>query len=230
MRNRWSVLLLLLTGCLPTQLLPEDPVTQQVASTPFSEPRRGTPTRVSYAPASQETSHRVLLIKNHLVGANPTVALKPYIIAIGAADPEIFHTDMNHIYITEGLVRQCRTDGQLAAVVAYELGRMVAEREAAISDDVRMPERLLPMPPPIAGNGNARATDQTFMMEIARHEKQYPKQARKLTRPNPDLIARDCARTRRLPAHRSRRGVADLARCGTLPRHGRSIQGDGPAS
>jgi hypothetical protein len=191
MRKPWFVVLVLLAGC---STMPQEPTTQQVSPQPFTEPRSAAPiAKASYAPApvSQETSYRVLLIKDRLVGENPTVALKPAICAVGSPDPEIFHVGMNQIYITERLVRQCQTDGQLAAVIAFELGRMIAEREAAISDEVRSPERLLPMHLPIGGGTSARDTDPMHAIEMAQYEKQYPKTPRKLTRPNPHLIARD---------------------------------------
>ena len=178
----------MLAGCLPT--MPEEPATQQVASSPFSEPRRSAPVRVNYAPASQEASYRVLLIKDKLVGDNPQVGIKPYVTAIGSADPEIFHVGLNQIYITEGLIRQCQSEGQLAAVLANELGRMVAEREAAVSDEVRSPERQLPIQLPIGGTASGRDRDPTFEIQMAQHAKLYPKQPRKLAPPNPQLIAR----------------------------------------
>ena len=46
------------------------------------------------------------------------------------------------VVITEGLVRQCTSDGQLAAVLCTELGRLVSEREALAPPSVRKPERL----------------------------------------------------------------------------------------
>ena len=189
MRNRWSLGLLLLAGCLST--LPEEPPTEQVASAPFMEPRRPMPTKVNYAPASPETSFRVVMIKDKLLGENPKVGIKPNVAAIGSADPEIFHTGLNQIFITEGLVRQCQSEGQLAAILAYELGRMISEREATISDEIRQPERPLPIQLPIGSNGNSRDADPTNYIQLAQHEKLYPKHPRKLAPPNPSLIARD---------------------------------------
>lgn len=188
MRNRWCLGLILLAGCVPMQTLPEEAATAQVSSTPFAEPRRAAPTRVNYAPASQDTSIRVLLIKDKLVGDNSGGL--PIVTAIGTTDPEIFHVGANQIYITEGLVRQC-TDGQLAAVLANELGRMISEREAGVSDEIRQPERLLPIELPIGSNGNPRDRDPIHYIELAQHEKNYPKQTKKLPRPNPQLVARE---------------------------------------
>ena len=190
MRKHWSVGLLLFAGCFPGQMVSEEPPTRQVASAPFPESRGVMPTKVNYAPASAETSFRVVMIKDKLIGENPQLALKPSVTAVGSAEPEIFHLGLNQIFITEGLVRQCQTEGQLAAVLAYELGRMVSEREANVSDEIRQPERPLPIALRIGSNGNARDADPLNHIELAQYEKLYPKNQRKLTPPNPLLIAR----------------------------------------
>jgi hypothetical protein len=189
MRIVWTLALLMLAGCfsLPAKL--EDP-TQQVPASPFAQPRQPTPTRVSYAPASQETSYRVLLLKDQLVNKNPQIGLKPFAIAIGSADPEIFHVG-NTIYITEGLVRQCGADNALAAALAYEMGRMVSEREATVADEVRQPERLPPASPQIGNSANSRDADPFRASELATYEKQYPRHPKKLPPPNPEFVARD---------------------------------------
>lgn len=192
MRNRWCLGLMLLAGCAPMPTLPEEAATAQVSSTPFAEPRRAAPARVNYAAAAQDTSKRVMLINDKLIGDhyNPQFGLRPDVTAIGSTDPEVFHIGLNQIYITEGLVRQC-TDGQLAAVLANEMGRMISEREAAVSDEIRQPERLLPIGLPIGSNGTSRDRDPTFYIELAQHEKLHPKQTKKLSRPNPQLVARE---------------------------------------
>src|SRR5882672_12104351 len=119
MRNRCCLGLILLSSCAQLPTLPEDAATPQVTSMPFSEPGRAAPTRVNYAPASQETANRVLMVKYNLVGTK--AGGLPFVTAIGAADPEVFHVGQNQIYITEGLVRQCQTEGQLAAGLAIEM-------------------------------------------------------------------------------------------------------------
>jgi len=180
--------IMFLTGCLPLQTQPEE-TTQQVPASPFGDARKPAPTRVQYAPASQDASLRVLLVKDQLIAKNERIGLKPYAIAIGSPDPEIFHVG-NAIYITEGMVRQCATDSQLAAVVAFELGRMVSEREATVADEIRQPERPLPIRVPIAGSNQADEADPLYRVELARHEKEHPKHAPKLQRPNPQAVAR----------------------------------------
>jgi hypothetical protein len=92
--------------------------------------------------------------------------------------------------VTEGLAKLCQTDGQLAAILAYELARIISEREGSVGPQIRSPERLLPIQLPIGGNGNSREADPTSYIELARYDKQYPKHHTKLLPPNPQQVAR----------------------------------------
>jgi hypothetical protein len=206
MRNRWTLCLLLTVGCSATTT---EKATMQVPAEPFAQARAPI-TRVSYAPATQDTQERVELVRGKLcadkptaprsyflelvqgkeIVENPGTGVRPYVTAIGSADPEIFHTGYNQIFITEGLVRQCQTDGQLAAVLANELGKIVSEREAAVSDQARNPERPPPIYVPIGVPGGGRDADPTFYAQMAMQEKLYPKQTKKLPPPNPQMVAR----------------------------------------
>jgi predicted Zn-dependent protease len=192
MRPRWWIGLALipLAGCVESFVMPREPATQQVAASPFHEPARRLPPRVNVPPASQEAAFRVELLRGKLIGENPQSGLRPVVTTLGVADTEIFHVGLNNVYITEGLVRQCATDGQLAGVLAHEFGRMVAEREATVSDEVRQPERLLPIQVPVGGASNVRGSDPISQVELARFEQQHPKHAKKLPRPDPQQVAR----------------------------------------
>src|SRR5262245_42305773 len=80
----WCGSMSLLGGCTPIPTTREEPATQQVADSPFAQPRTAIQqTRVSYAPASQETSYRVELLRGKLIGDNPQTALRPSVVAIG---------------------------------------------------------------------------------------------------------------------------------------------------
>lgn len=172
------------------QMLPDEPKTPQVASSPFTEPVTTiAQTKVHFAAAPLNSSFRVELIGRKLSTNNPHVGWWPYFTAVGAADPEVFHIG-SHVYVTEGLIRGCQTDEQLAAVLAYELGRMISEREASVNAQIRNPDRLLPMQLPIGGNGNAHEADPTNFVEVAKFEKRYPKHSSRLLPPNPEQIAR----------------------------------------
>lgn len=190
LQRLWPLTLIVLTGCPPLQMTaPENFPPRQVASS-LDEPRRPGPIRVNYPPASQDVSTRLVLVKDKLVGENGRFGLRPYVTAIGSPDPEIFHVDGTQIFITEGLVRQCQSDGQLAAVLANEMGRIVSEREAAVIDEIRQPERLPPITVSVGNAANSRDIDPTAYAERAFYEKAHPRQNKKLPPPQPQQVAR----------------------------------------
>src|SRR5262249_47319887 len=128
-----------------------------------------------------------------LLAANKEIGLQPQFRTIGAPQLEIFHCGTSVIFITDGLVKQCATDGQLAAVLARELAKMVAEREALAAPETRRPERLPPMEVRIGndnGGGFGPTSDQTHLAELGKYEKERKNSARPLTAPDPDALAR----------------------------------------
>src|SRR5713101_3621413 len=108
---------LALAGCLPESFKGESR-TERVAANPFgpSSPTPPAPVRqVSYAPASPELAQRVDFIGRKIVAANPQIAMKPLFGTIGSPSPEIFHQGTNMLWVTAGMVEQCKTEAQLAA-------------------------------------------------------------------------------------------------------------------
>src|SRR5262249_13532279 len=90
------------------------------------------PTAVKRAPATGEAAKRGLRVGQKVLAANATLGTRPLIFTIGGPEPEIFHTETGQIFLTEGLVRQCATDGQLAAVLCHELARVSADRDELV--------------------------------------------------------------------------------------------------
>jgi hypothetical protein len=154
-------------GCLP-----QGGDTPLVPSNPFVNDPAPPPAQSSCAPATAEAATRVALVGQKLVAANPQVGLHPLFRTIGAASPEVFHRGTDEVLITEGLVKQC-TEGQLAAVLAQEMGKMASEREAQDAAKAGAPERE---PPPALFIG-ADATssrgpaDLTYQAELAPYER-----------------------------------------------------------
>jgi predicted Zn-dependent protease len=109
---------------------------------------------------------------------------------IGVPQLEVFHVDTGLIYVTEGLVKQCKSDAELAAVLAIELGKMIAEREARTSADVRSSEKMAPIRVGIGNNAQGRESDMTAMAELGRFENTNPKSTPRLPRPDPMKLAR----------------------------------------
>jgi hypothetical protein len=171
-RRGLMVLVLASAGCWP-----EESKTTLVPANPFPAPVSGAPhqaARPNLAPASLEAAARVDTLGRKLIEANKQIGLRPMFRTIGAPQPEIFHTGTATITITEGLVQRCPTEALLAAVLSAELGKMVAEREAAAGPRARQAERE---PPPEVRVGNDYSgvtgpSDFTHLAELGQYEKE----------------------------------------------------------
>ena len=135
----FPILCLTVAGCLPRK-----DNTALVPSNPFGSSPPPQVTRASTSPASVQAAVRVDSLGRKLLAANPQIGIQPLFLTIGAPQPEVFHMATSQVDITEGLVNQCSSDGQLAAVLAGELGKMVSEREFLAGPQARAPE---PEPP-----------------------------------------------------------------------------------
>jgi predicted Zn-dependent protease len=144
------------------------------------------------APASTEAAARVDTIGRGVLAANPQIGARPLFHTIGAPQPEVFHRSSGDVYVTEGLVRQCASDGQLAAVLCTELGKVVSEREARTPPAVRKPERLPPIDTRIGNDtGWGTAPDQTRLRELADVDRERREgRAAALPPPDPQALAR----------------------------------------
>ena len=181
--------ILALGGCVPLDAFHAESDLAQVPTNPAPPSAVQTVKRqnLNITPADPALGMRVDAVGRKLVAANPQAGLTPLFATIGGApEPEIFHADPRVVWVTEGLVRQCKSEAELAAVLASELGRMVSEREASASREARVAEARLPMQLPIGGSGNAYEADPTYFMEMAKYETQHPRSARNKILPPPD--------------------------------------------
>ena len=180
---RWSCgSLALLAGCLGLDKSGSDNY--------FTHPQPPGPLP-PLTPASTEAAARVDTIGRRILCANPQLGVRPMFRTIGAPQPEVFHRGTSDICITEGLVNLCQTDGQLAAILATQLGKMIAEREAATPASVRQPALRPPISTPLATDSLlGTAPDQTRLRELAdfetprqlRNQQVAPPEAATLTR------------------------------------------------
>src|SRR5262245_46329469 len=187
-RPVWLASVLAVTGCvgdgdkLPT-----------VTPSPFNPPPEVKLAQVSHAPASQEEAMRVNLVWQKLLLANKEAGLRPALHTIGAPAAEVFHKGTGELYITDGLTKQCKTEAQLAAVLALEMGRMVSEREMLAGPGARRPERLPPQEirvGPDAG-GIFGPADATRLAELGTFERQGGRPNAALPPPpDPNVLAR----------------------------------------
>lgn len=183
---------LLLAGCLPETFQRQDKL-DRVQSNPFGldSPMSSEAARqASYAPAPPDLSQRVDFIGRKLIAANPQVAMRPLFGTIGSPTPEVFHQGTNMLWITSGLVEQCKTEAQLAAVIGQELGKMVSEREAKASPTSRNPDGLPPPDVPVGQSGNLIGQDMTHLAELGKYERSNPRVRRRFPPPDPNLLAR----------------------------------------
>ena len=175
-------------GCLSQPASPA-----LVPSNPFGGSPLPATARLPLVPASLEAAARVDGLGRRLVNANGRLGIQPLFRTIGAPQAEIFHQGTSEVDITEGLVKQCVTDGQLVAVLAVELGKMVSEREAFAGPRTRAPDQEPPMDVRV-GSDNAGAfgpADQLHRAEIAKYDKERRQRAiNAAAPPDPQTLAR----------------------------------------
>jgi hypothetical protein len=184
-------LLIAVAGCLPLQLA-DEPKTATVSSNPFGLQAPHRSVKVAYQPADEAMATRVDGIARKLLAENPQIGLRSTLFATigGSPQPEIFHTGPHMVYVTDGLVRRCSSDAELAAALALELGKIVSEREAGASPDMRSPDRLPPMQVPVGKSGQFTSPDLIHEVELAKFEVERPRTRRPLPRPDPQQLAR----------------------------------------
>ena len=109
-------------------------------------------------PATLASAARVDQVGRQLVTGSPFLGLEPTFHTFGSQKPEIYHPDSGGIFVTDGLVQQCKSDAELAAVLASELAEMASERRA--SDRLRKREPLQPLRDAAALSPGGMASDQ----------------------------------------------------------------------
>lgn len=97
-----------------------------------------------YPAAPTELAARVDQVGRQLVGTNPFLGFEPTFHTLGQSEPEVCHPDSGGLFVTAGLVERCRSDAELAAVLAHELSVMRAEKR--LTDRPRKLEPLATMP------------------------------------------------------------------------------------
>jgi predicted Zn-dependent protease len=186
-------LMLAAAGCLS-----DEKKLTTVSASPFGKAARAQAATFKQAPpATQEVGLRVARVGKQIVSANPRINQKVVFMTIGQPQEEIFHQtqkDVSTIWVTEGLVKQCKTDGELAAVLSEELGKMVSE-QLVQARPARNPIPASLLLNPAVGSdvgGTFGSADRTNDMIAARFEKEW-QQSRQIlpeTPPPPDALAR----------------------------------------
>jgi hypothetical protein len=81
--------------------------------------------------ADLATAERVETIGRKIIAQNTFTGIEPLFHTVGVPEPVLFHRGTEELFISEGLVKQCRTDGELAAALCAELGQMLTEKKSA---------------------------------------------------------------------------------------------------
>lgn len=177
--TRRVALLTFLVGVAVGGCLSDEKQLTTAPSSPFNKPGRTQTASFKHAPkATEEIALRVNSVGQKIVKANPRLNQKVAFLTLGVAHEEIFHEsqkEVSTISITEGLVKQCKTDGELAAVLSEELGKIVSEQMVqARPPRGRMPPALL-MNPHVGNdnNGTFGTSDGTDQLIAAHMEKEW---------------------------------------------------------
>jgi hypothetical protein len=188
-RSNFSILLtpaLFTIGCFSPDsqltLVPQNPFGQAPSVQPA--------TRASLAPASLEAAARVDRVGTQIARANKDyLGFRPLWSTIGAPQPEILHRGTSEVLITEGLVKLCTTDGQLAAALCQELGKIRAEMEMRAGTQV--PERVPPMQVAGIGGdfGDFGSPDQLHRAEVGKYDEERRQKIATFRSPDPQVLA-----------------------------------------
>lgn len=126
--------------------------------------------------ASVESAARVDKIGRQLLAGSPFLGVEVAFQSIGHKEPELFHHDAHGLFISEGLIDRCKSNDQLAAVLASEIGHMVAESRR--TERMNLPEPMLPVAHGTKLDGTTDF-DPSRDMELAHFEKSARRPAEK---------------------------------------------------
>src|SRR5258708_6500896 len=99
------------------------------------------------SPASVEVASHVDELAQRIIEQNTFTGIEPVVTVIGIPDAVLFHRGPSQLFISEGLVKKCKTEPELAAVLCSELGQMMAQKRAGIQvgrDRDTIPASALP--------------------------------------------------------------------------------------
>ena len=75
-----------------------------------------------------ETSKQVAMLGKQIIDQNSFTGLEPNFMMLDVPESVLFHRGTEDLCISKGLVKQCKNEGELAAVLCTELGKMMAEK------------------------------------------------------------------------------------------------------
>lgn len=121
--------------------------------------------------ADLATAQRVDELGRKIIAQNTFTGIEPMFHTIGVPETVLFHRGTEELMISEGLVKQCKTEAELAAVLCSELGHMMADKRGAKragADRDSIPSIGMPTS---AGLGGGSPADSARTAELAYQEK-----------------------------------------------------------
>jgi hypothetical protein len=138
-------------------------------------------------------AERVETIGRKIIAQNTFTGIEPLFHTVGVPEAVLFHRGAEELIISEGLVKQCRNDSELAAVLSSELAQMMNEKKTARrvgADRDSFPDVGVPTGSGLAGGSPidpAREAERAFL------EKQRRQSTNRET-PDPGAVAGDLMR------------------------------------
>lgn len=157
------------TGCVGDPLRPAPVVSGTVVDTP------------RLTPASSAVAERVSFVGSDLLAATPLGVPEIDFFTVASAESELFHRDTSAVFVSEGLADRCRTDDELAAVLALEVGRLTAEFRRAARRQVHDPIPAVASGPKVGGG-----PDPAEVIYLAQFDRMKQAPADKLNWPTVD--------------------------------------------
>ena len=81
--------------------------------------------------ADLATAQRVDELGRKIIAQNTFTGIEPMFHTIGVQETVLFHRGTEELMVSQGLVKQCKTEAELAAVLCSELGQMMADKRGA---------------------------------------------------------------------------------------------------
>ena len=119
--------------------------------------------------ADLAVAERVETVGRKIITQNTFTGIEPLFETVGIPEQVLFHRGSAELIVSEGTVKQCKSDGELAAVLCTELAQMMAEKKSARrvgSERDSFPEVSVPTSSGLAGgtpDDPARAAERAFL-------------------------------------------------------------------
>lgn len=138
------------------------------------------------SPAEADVAERVSDVGEDLLAATPLGVPVVDFFTVGSEDPELFHRDTTAVFVSDGMVSRCKTDDELAAVLATEVGRLTAEFRREVRKQAPDPMPAVASAPKLDGSTDFDPAQAVYLAQYDR-EKRAP--ADKLGWPTVDAKA-----------------------------------------